>query len=87
MSYGGGGGIQIAVSEGVFLDLRAYYLLGGNADFYDGSDTEDWKVEFGGASFDPNDINPDEFDIGAQPRNSTTDMLMLQLGLTFDFGL
>lgn len=85
LSYGGGGGLQIAVGESSFLDLRAYYLLGGKADFYDGSDTENWSVEFGGSNFDPNNIDPNEFAIGAQPRTSTTDMLMVQMGVTFKF--
>lgn len=46
MSYGGGGGLQIEIGDNAYLDLRAYYLLGGKAKFYDGSDTKLWDVTF-----------------------------------------
>lgn len=84
-SYGGGGGLQIELGEDVYLDLRAYYLLGGKANYYDGNDTKKWDVEFSGSGYNPNDINPDDFSISAQPKNSRTDMLMTQIGFVFKF--
>lgn len=84
-SYGGGGGIQFNIGEDVYLDLRTYYLLGGRANYYDGNDTKKWEVEFNGTAYNSNDIDPDDFSISAQPKNSRTDMLMTQIGLTFIF--
>lgn len=87
MSYGGGGGLQFNIGDNAYLDLRAYYLLGGKAQFYDGSDTKRWDVTFNDnpANFDPDNLDSDDFSFGSTPRESTTDMLMVQIGATFKF--
>lgn len=87
LSYGGGGGLQFELGKNAYLDLRGYYLLGGRADFYDGDDTKRWKVEFTSdpSSYDPDNLDSDDFTIGSSPKNSTTDMLVVQLGATFKF--
>lgn len=87
MSYGGGAGLQFEMKNNVYLDLRAYYLLGGQALYYDADDTGKWKVEFNDLSqnYDPDNLDPDDFSIGGQPKESTTDMLMIQLEATFKF--
>jgi len=84
-SYGGGGGLQFKMNKHAYLDLRAYYLLGGKALYYDADDTRKWKVQFNGSSYDPDSLDPNDFTIGGQPKESTTDMLMVQLGATFKF--
>ncbi len=84
LSYGGGGGLQFELKENVYLDFRAYYLLGSEADFYDASDTQQWDVEFtSGGNYDRNTVNQDDLSISSQPKRSTTDMIMYQLGVTF----
>ena len=84
LSYGGGGGLQIELSENMYLDFRAYFLLGSEAEFYDGQDTKQWDIEFtGSGQYDKNNLDRNDFEFGATPRKSTTDMLMFQLGLTF----
>ena len=87
LSYGGGGGIQFEIGDNVYLDFRADYLLGGNANFYDAKDTKQWEITFTGDpnDFDINNPDSDEFEFGTEPKNSTTDMLMVQLGATFKF--
>ncbi len=87
LSYGGGGGLQFDIGDNAYLDLRAYYLLGGKAKFYDGSDTKNWEIEFSGDpnNFDEDNPDFDEFSFGAKPRKSTTDMLMVQFGVTAKF--
>ena len=84
-SYGGGGGLQFEIGNDIYLDFRAYYLLGSEAEFYDGSDTENWEIEFGSnpQEFDKDNIDKDDFTFDAMPRRSTTDMMMFQLGVTF----
>jgi hypothetical protein len=87
MSYGGGAGLQFEMKRNVYMDLRAYYLIGGNAQYYDADDTRKWKVEFNDLSsnYDPDNLDPNDFSIGGQPKESTTDMLIVQLGATFKF--
>ncbi len=87
MSYGGGAGLQLKMGENAYLDLRGYYLLGGKAQYYDADDTRKWTVEFTDLStnYDPDNLDPNDFSIASQPKESTTDMLMVQLGATFKF--
>jgi len=87
LSYGGGGGLQFEIGKDVYLDMRAYYLLGGTAKFYDGNDTKRWEIEFSGDpdAFDIDNPDANDFTFGTSPRESTTDMLMVQLGATFKF--
>jgi hypothetical protein len=83
LSYGGGGGFMIKLSESTYLDLRVLYLIGGRADYYDRSQTQNWTLTFGGNNY--NSQNPS--DITAQgdgvPKSSTTDMFMGNIGITF----
>ena len=87
LSYGGGGGLQFKIGKDAYLDFRAYYLLGGKAKFFDGSDTKSWDVTFTDLeeNYDPDNIDSDDFTFGSTPRESTTDMLMVQIGATFKF--
>ncbi|HHP7241763.1 MAG TPA: hypothetical protein ACFCUD_08815 [Cyclobacteriaceae bacterium] len=84
-SYGFGGGFMIRLAPKVYFDLRAHFLYGGDAEFYDGSDTEKWEVTFSGGNFDPETVDGDNLEFGAEPRKSETDILMLQFGVGFKF--
>jgi hypothetical protein len=85
LSYGGGGGLQFKLNKSSYLDLRAYYLHGGKAYFYDVDDTKKWRVTFSGDPefYDPDTLDGDDLTFDASPKYSTTDMLMLQLGVVF----
>jgi hypothetical protein len=85
LSYGGGGGLQFRLNKSSYLDLRAYYLRGGKAYFYDGDDTKKWRVTFSGdpETYDPDTVDGGDLSFDASPKYSTTDMLMLQLGIVF----
>lgn len=85
LSYGGGGGLQFQLKESMYLDFRAYYLLGSEAEFYDASDTEQWEIEFNSdpSTYDRNTLDQDDLTIAPNPKRSTTDMIMFQLGITF----
>lgn len=37
------------------------------------------------ANYDPDNIDSNDFSFGGTPRESTTDMLMVQMGITFKF--
>ncbi len=89
LSYGGAFGLQIKFSENVRLDARGIYLLGGKARYYDRDQTSLWTVNFtGGGTFNPNNPNPDDLDLvtpDAVPKESTTNMFMGTVGITFSF--
>lgn len=85
LSYGGGGGLQFELQESMYLDFRAYYLLGSEAEFYDASDTQQWNIEFNSdpGNYDRDNLNKDDLSVSASPKRSATDMMMFQLGLVF----
>jgi hypothetical protein len=82
-SYGGALGVMVDVgrSKMISIQLKGSYTSGGNADYFDGSDTRDWKVEFTG--LDPNDIEGEDLNYSVKPRHSATDMLTIHLGVAF----
>ena len=86
-SYGFGGGFLIKLKGALFLDLRVNYFLGQRAQFFDGSDTEAWNVQFTGseAAYDPANLEKGDLDFDAIPRESTTDMLVIKFGITGKF--
>lgn len=89
LSYGGAFGLQIKLSENVRLDARGLYLIGGKARYYDSSQTSLWSVSFTGTgTFNPNNPDPDDLDLitpDGVPKESTTNMFVGTLGITFSF--
>ncbi len=86
-SYGYGGGFMFKVGPKVFLDLRVNYFKGQKAEFFDGTDTESWSVEFTGtpAAYDPANLDGDDLNFETVPRESTTDLLVIKFGVTGKF--
>jgi hypothetical protein len=82
-SYGGAFGVMIDVGrrDMISIQLKGSYTLGGNADYFDGSDTKNWKVEFTGS--DPENIEGEDLNYTVTPRHSATDMLTIHLGVAF----
>ena len=86
-SAGGGAGVLVQLGRRTHLNAGAHYLFGGRAQFYDRSQIEDWDIQLnvsgvtqgGQGTFEPGDLT-----YGAVPKKSATDMLTVQLGLTFD---
>jgi len=86
-SYGGGGGVIISFPSGFGINLGVQYMLGGRADFFDASDTEQWEVSFNGVGgFDPDDLNSDSVEVTTSPRSSKIDMLFVEIGFHLNFG-
>lgn len=82
-SYGYAAGIMFEVKKNLFIDLKASFLRGGIARFYDASQTENWKVSFSGASApQPGQVNDSNFNFNATPRQARIDVLMLNAGIT-----
>ena len=83
LSYGFGGGLFIEVGPGFYVDLRANFFRGQRAEYYDGSDTESWEVTFSGSNFDDATVTGDDLLYDTEPRESTTDLLVIKLGIGF----
>lgn len=88
-AYGGGAGLMLKFGPNVKMDLRAIYLLGGEAKYYDSSQTKNWKVEFtGSGTFNPNNYNSNDIKVvspDGTPKKSKTDLLSINVGLVIDF--
>ena len=83
-SYGFGGGFMIKIGSSAYIDLRADFFRGQRAKYFDASDTEAWNIEFVGASaYDPENLESGDLDFEAQPRESTTDLLVIKFGVAF----
>lgn len=78
-SYGYGGGVMIQLNSVMSLDFRVDFFKGQRAEYFDGTDTEAWSVEFTGA--DPTNIQQGDLDFSTETRKSTTDMLVFKFGV------
>ncbi len=87
-TYGGGGGFMIRIAENVFLDIRGLYMRGGEAEYYDRTQTQSWKLNFTGSNssqFNPSNPTNVEATAEGTPKKSKTDMFLIDFGLTFSF--
>ncbi len=88
-SYGGGGGVMFKVIPNLMIDARVLYILGNQAEYYDQSQTEDWRIEFSGTNYnDPSDLNNENTTVVSPdgiPKESRTDLISVNLGVTFSF--
>lgn len=84
-SYGYGGGLMIKLDSNLFIDLRVDFFKGGKARYYDGDDTESWKVKstHSPVAHDPENLVEDDMKVDVVARKSTTDILMVKLGIAF----
>lgn len=83
LSYGFGGGFFIKMGPAVYLDLRANFFRGQRAEYYDGNDTESWEVTFSGSNFNEATVTGDDLVFETNPRESTTDLLVIKVGVGF----
>ncbi|WP_436517769.1 hypothetical protein [Ekhidna sp. To15] len=84
LSYGFGGGFLIKIAPKAFIDLRVNYFKGQRAEYFDGDDTESWTVSFSDiTNVATNDIDGDNLNLESQPRQSTTDLLVIKFGVAF----
>ena len=86
-SAGAGTGVMIQVGKKTHINAGAHYLFGGKAQYFDKSQIQDWDIQLnvsgvtqgGQGSFEPGDLT-----YGAVPKKSRTEMLTVELGVTFD---
>ena len=85
-NYGAGAGFLIRLAEQVYLNVGAAYLRGSKAEYFDKDQTSQWDIQFtGSGNFDPNNVKPNDvtLDYSGEPKKSTTDMIQINLGVTF----
>ncbi len=83
-SYGAGAGLQIRLTDNVFLNMSANYLFGGEADYYTKRDIKNFQFNFVGntTNFDPDNLNSDDLELDARPSRSKTPMIQGNIGVT-----
>jgi hypothetical protein len=88
-SIGMGGGILFQVGATTFVNLGAHYAFGGNAEYYDRDQIQTWDIQISSSALTQNQqsgsLDQDDIAVNAIPKKSKTDMLLLELGLTFSF--
>lgn len=86
-NFGAGGGLNIEFPSGFGIHAGVSYLLGGEAEFFDASDTEQWDITFNGTGgFDPDNINGEDIVVEATPREAKIDLIFVEIGLRLNFG-
>ena len=89
LAYGGAAGIKLEFGDAVSLDLKAAYTLGTEAEYYTKEAIDSWEIEVTSLSSTVYDTDAEAEnaipDISALPKKSFTDMIMIHIGLTFEF--
>lgn len=83
LSYGYGGGFQFRLGAAASLDLNVQWLRGTNARYYDREDVSEWELSFTPDRQTQNTEEDGTLTVQASPRESTTDIFMASLGVTF----
>lgn len=90
LSYGAGAGVLIRVAENLAIDVRALYLRGQEADYFDESQTRNWEVTFRGDAQDysRSELDSNNIDVNSPdgtPKTSRTDMISINFGIALTF--
>ncbi len=83
-SYGCEIGAIIPVNDGLAIKTSCAYNFGGESQYFDKSQIQEWDVNFTGSNYDPNNIDPHDIQVSdsAEPRRSRTNNFLLQIGLS-----
>lgn len=84
-SYGGGAGFHIRLGTGIFMNIGAYYLFGGEAEYYTDDDIDNFELNFVGSNYNPQNpkLDGDDIELNSDPTNSTTNLVQLNIGFNF----
>jgi hypothetical protein len=88
--YGMEAGFIVKPWKSIGINLGLDYLYGGITKYYDKSQVQQWTVSFSGTSgtFNPTNPDPNTLNLSSDagtPRRSYTDMMIVNLGVTFYF--
>lgn len=82
-SAGAGAGVSAHLSRATYLNLSANYVFGGRLNYFDKDQINDWDISINAnqspsnGSYNSDNVN----NTSAIPKNSRTDMLMVQAGI------
>lgn len=83
LQYGAGAGFLIKIGENVNLDIRGTYTIGGRAEYFDRSQSQQWRVSFTGQNYTGNEpVNLNTSD--GVTKKSNTDLFLINFGLSFN---
>jgi hypothetical protein len=72
----------------MYLNLGVHYAFGGRANYYDNSQIQNWDIQLNTTGYNPNQTNgafkDDDLTVDATPKRSKTDMLLIQVGLSWN---
>ena len=83
LQYGAGAGFLIKIGENVNLDIRGTYTIGGRAEYFDRSQSQQWRVSFTGQNYtgsEPVNLNTSD----GTTKKSNTDLFLINFGLSFN---
>lgn len=87
-SAGAGGGLLFQLRPNMYLNLGVHYAFGGTATYYDNSQIQNWDIQLNTTNYNPNQTNGTfkdaDLDVNAIPKRSRTDMLLIQVGLSWN---
>lgn len=87
-SAGAGGGFMFQLKPNMYLNVGVHYAFGGRASYYDNSQIQNWDIQLNTSGYNPNQTNgtfkDSDLYVDAIPKRSKTDMLLIQLGLSWN---
>ncbi len=87
-SAGVGGGIMFQLKPNMYLNLGVHYAFGGRASYYDNSQIQNWDIQLNTSGYNANQTSgtfkESDLYVDAIPKRSKTDMLLIQVGLSWN---
>ena len=76
-TFGGGGDLRFEFDSGVGIYAGVQFMLGGEAMFFDDSDTEPWDISCNGkGASNPDNIDRDDLNILTSPRSARINLVL-----------
>lgn len=87
-SAGAGTGLLFQLKPNFYLNVGVCYAFGGRANYYDNSQIQNWDIQLNTSGYNPNQTNgafkDSDLYVDAIPKRSKTDMLLIQLGFSWN---
>lgn len=83
-AWGGEAGFLLPLNPKTAIKMGLSYIKGGEADYFDETQINQWNVQFTGSDYNPNNLRSDNFNIqdNSVPHRSETDLLRFHLGVS-----
>lgn len=86
LAYGGEAGFLAPINENVAIKLGLSYIFGGEAEYYDETQINNWDITYGGSNYNSNNIQAGDLQImdNSTPHRSTTNVYRIHVGLSYN---